>query len=165
MRLGSTALATERVERRLAAILATDVAGYSRLMSVDEEGTHERLKAHLRGLVDPKIEEHRGNCIARLPGDGSGPDLMLYGHLDTTFTGDAREGDWQDGDENLVRGYLDRWERGDGRAAAARARSLLECASALAAIGAPPGALWFFLWEMESILAGLAEADNEEGPC
>jgi len=76
-----------------------------------------------------------------------------------------REGDWQDGDENLVRGYLDRWERGDGRAAAARARSLLECASALAAIGAPPGALWFFLWEMESILAGLAEADNEEGPC
>jgi hypothetical protein len=76
-----------------------------------------------------------------------------------------REGDWQDGDENLVRGYLDRWQRGDDRAAAEPARALLECASALAAIGAPPGALWFFLWEMESILAGLAEADNEEGPC
>src|SRR6516162_8531761 len=41
--------------RRLAAILASDVAGYSRLMGTDEEGTHERLKAHLRELVDPKI--------------------------------------------------------------------------------------------------------------
>jgi len=46
--------------RRLAAILAADVAGYSRLMGADEEGTHERLKAHLRKLVDPRIEEHRG---------------------------------------------------------------------------------------------------------
>ena len=44
--------------RRLAAILAADVAGYSRLMGADEEGTHERLKAHLRKLVDPRIEEH-----------------------------------------------------------------------------------------------------------
>jgi len=41
--------------RRLAAILAADVAGYSRLMAADEEGTHERLQAHLRELVDPKI--------------------------------------------------------------------------------------------------------------
>ena len=41
--------------RRLAAILAADVAGYSRLMGADEEGTHERLKAHLAELVDPKI--------------------------------------------------------------------------------------------------------------
>jgi len=39
--------------RRLAAIFAADVAGYSRLMGADEEGTHERLKAHLRELVDP----------------------------------------------------------------------------------------------------------------
>ena len=39
--------------RRLAAILAADVAGYSRLMGADEEGTHERLKAHLVELVDP----------------------------------------------------------------------------------------------------------------
>ena len=45
--------------RRLAAILAADVAGYSRLMGADEEGTHERLKAHRRELVDPKIGEHR----------------------------------------------------------------------------------------------------------
>ena len=57
------------VERRLAAILAADVAGYSRLMGADEEGTHERLKAHLRDLVDPKIKEHRGR-IVKNTGDG-----------------------------------------------------------------------------------------------
>jgi len=55
--------------RRLAAILAADVAGYSRLMGADEEGTHERLKSHLRGLVDPKIAEHRGR-IVKNTGDG-----------------------------------------------------------------------------------------------
>ena len=69
MRLGSTALATGRVERRLAAILAADVAGYSRLMGADEEGTHERLKAHLGELVNPKIKEHRGR-IVKNTGDG-----------------------------------------------------------------------------------------------
>ena len=47
--------------RRLAAILAADVAGYSRrLMGVDEEGTHRRLQAHRRELVEPKIGEHSG---------------------------------------------------------------------------------------------------------
>ncbi len=46
--------------RRLAAILAADVAGYSRLMGVDEEGTLERLKALRRELLDPKIAEHHG---------------------------------------------------------------------------------------------------------
>jgi adenylate cyclase len=55
--------------RRLATILAADVAGYSRLMGADEEGTHERLKAHLRQLVNPKIEEHRGH-IVKNTGDG-----------------------------------------------------------------------------------------------
>jgi adenylate cyclase len=55
--------------RRLAAILAADVAGYSRLMGADEEGTHERLKAHLRELVDPKIAEHRGRTVKNT-GDG-----------------------------------------------------------------------------------------------
>jgi adenylate cyclase len=69
MRSGSTALATGRVERRLAAILAADVAGYSRLMGADEEGTHERLKALRRELADPKIKEHRGR-IAKTTGDG-----------------------------------------------------------------------------------------------
>jgi adenylate cyclase len=55
--------------RRLAAILALDVAGYSRLMAIDEEGTHERLKAHHRQLVEPKIREHRGR-IVKTTGDG-----------------------------------------------------------------------------------------------
>ena len=57
------------VERKLAAILAADVAGYSRLMAADEEGTHERLRAHLRELVEPKIKEHRGR-IVKNTGDG-----------------------------------------------------------------------------------------------
>jgi adenylate cyclase len=55
--------------RRLAAILAADVAGYSRLMGADEEGAHERLKAHLRQLIGPKIEEHRGHVVKNT-GDG-----------------------------------------------------------------------------------------------
>jgi class 3 adenylate cyclase len=62
-------LATERVERRLTAILAADVAGYSRLMGADEEGTLAQLKAHRRELVDPKITEHRGR-IVKTTGDG-----------------------------------------------------------------------------------------------
>jgi TolB-like protein/tetratricopeptide (TPR) repeat protein len=62
-------LATERVERRLTAILAADVAGYSRLMGADEEGTLAQLKAHRRALVDPKITEHRGR-IVKTTGDG-----------------------------------------------------------------------------------------------
>jgi adenylate cyclase len=57
------------VERRLTAILAADVAGYSRLMGADEEGTHERLKAHLRELIEPKIKEHRGRVVKNT-GDG-----------------------------------------------------------------------------------------------
>jgi TolB-like protein len=57
------------VERRLAAILAADVAGYSRLMGADEEGTHERFTAHLTGLVDPKIAQHHGR-IVKSTGDG-----------------------------------------------------------------------------------------------
>jgi TolB-like protein/class 3 adenylate cyclase len=55
--------------RRLTAILAADVAGYSRLMGADEEGTHERLKALRREVVDPKIAEHRGR-IVKTTGDG-----------------------------------------------------------------------------------------------
>jgi TolB-like protein/class 3 adenylate cyclase len=55
--------------RRLAAILAADVASYSRLMGADEEGTLERLKALRRELIDPKINEHRGR-IVKTTGDG-----------------------------------------------------------------------------------------------
>ena len=49
--------------RRLAAILAADVAGYSRLMGADQEGTLERLKALRRELLDPKIAAHRGRIV------------------------------------------------------------------------------------------------------
>jgi TolB-like protein/class 3 adenylate cyclase/Tfp pilus assembly protein PilF len=55
--------------RRLAAIVALDVVGYSRLMGADEEGTHERLKGHRRDLVDPKVSEHHGRVV-KSTGDG-----------------------------------------------------------------------------------------------
>lgn len=58
-----------RVERRLAAVLAADVVGYSRLMGRDEEGTLARLKAVRKALVDPSIAEHRGR-IVKTTGDG-----------------------------------------------------------------------------------------------
>ena len=61
--------ATGRTERRLAAIMAADVAGYSRLTGMDEEGTHAQLTGHLRSLVDPKIAEHRGRVV-KYTGDG-----------------------------------------------------------------------------------------------
>jgi adenylate cyclase len=67
--VGKLTLATGRVERRLAAILAADVAGYSRLMGADEEGTLAALKALRRELADPKIKEHRGR-IVKTTGDG-----------------------------------------------------------------------------------------------
>ena len=63
-------MAEARVERRLAAILAADVAGYSRLMAVDEEGTLAALKAARREIIDPEIGEHRGR-IVKTTGDGA----------------------------------------------------------------------------------------------
>jgi len=62
-------MTTTTATRRLAAILAADVVGYSRLMGADEEGTHKRLKAHLVELVEPKIREHHGRII-KTTGDG-----------------------------------------------------------------------------------------------
>jgi adenylate cyclase len=59
----------QRTERKLAAILAADVVGYSRLMGHDEEGTLRRLKAHLGELVEPHIAAHRGRIVKRT-GDG-----------------------------------------------------------------------------------------------
>ena len=55
--------------RRLAAILAADVAGYSRLIGADEDGTLERLRALRRELLDPKIADHRGRLV-KTTGDG-----------------------------------------------------------------------------------------------
>jgi class 3 adenylate cyclase len=62
-------MSEDRVDRRLAAIMAGDIAGYSRLMRADEEGTLRQLKGHRKELVDPKITEHRGR-IVKTTGDG-----------------------------------------------------------------------------------------------
>ena len=62
-------MAEERAERRLAAILAADVVGYSRLMGEDEEGTLSTLNSHLRELIEPRITEHKGR-IVKTTGDG-----------------------------------------------------------------------------------------------
>jgi adenylate cyclase len=67
--LGRRQVADMSQSRRLAAILAADVVGYSLLMGADEEGTHKRLKAHLGELINPKIAEHRGR-IVKNTGDG-----------------------------------------------------------------------------------------------
>jgi TolB-like protein/class 3 adenylate cyclase/Flp pilus assembly protein TadD len=63
------AVASKRIDRKLAAIVAADVAGYSRLMAADEEGTLARLKGHRAALIDPKIAEHGGRII-KTTGDG-----------------------------------------------------------------------------------------------
>ena len=62
-------MTAERIERRLAAVLAADVAGYSRLMGADEVGTLQALKAHRRELIDPSIAEYKGR-IVKTTGDG-----------------------------------------------------------------------------------------------
>ena len=66
---GAISMAQPHFERRLAAILAADVAGYSRLMGADEDGTLAALKVYRREIIDPKITEHRGR-IVRIIGDG-----------------------------------------------------------------------------------------------
>ena len=63
-------MAAPRVERRLTAVLAADIVGYSRLMERDEPGTHERVQAHRKELLEPLISEHRGR-IVKLTGDGA----------------------------------------------------------------------------------------------
>jgi hypothetical protein len=72
-------------------------------------------------------------------------------------------GRWDDGDENLVRGYLDRWRRSGASARQEERRALLEAAATLGRIVTRPGTLWFFLWEMESVVRGLEAPDGEAG--
>ena len=67
--------------RRLAAILAADIAGYSRLMGDDEEGTLRRVKAILAGLVEPKIAANRGRLV-KTTGDGL---LIEFGSADASL--------------------------------------------------------------------------------
>ena len=61
-------MAGREFERKLAAILAADVVGYSRLMGADEAGTHARLKTLRKELIEPEIAEHRGRMV-KLTGD------------------------------------------------------------------------------------------------
>jgi class 3 adenylate cyclase len=69
-RAGGCVMGSEHLQRRLAAILAADVAGSCRLIGIDEEGTLARLKALRRTLFDPKIAEHHGRVVKNT-GDGA----------------------------------------------------------------------------------------------
>ena len=91
--------------RRLAAILAADVAGYSRLMGADEEGTLQRLRAHRREIVDPKIREHHGR-IVKTTGDGM---LVEF----SSVVDAVRCADHQDGISTAVMGFAKEMS-GDG---------------------------------------------------
>src|SRR3990170_7689002 len=62
-------MAEERAQRRLAAIMAADVVGYSRLMELDEQGTLATLKERRRGILEPLVREHHGR-IVKVMGDG-----------------------------------------------------------------------------------------------
>jgi adenylate cyclase len=65
------------MDRRLAAVMSVDVAGYSRLMETDESGTLERLRENRREVIDPLIEEHAGR-IVKLMGDGA---LLVFASI------------------------------------------------------------------------------------
>jgi hypothetical protein len=101
------------------------------------------------GLLDRRLAA----LAAERPVRSTNADRLLARRFLTPL-----EGAWDDGDETLVRGHLDRWLAAEESAEAAARESLLGAARALGAIQARPGTLWFFLWEMESMLAGLAEA-------
>ena len=83
-------MAEQRVQRRLAAILAADVVGYSRLVGIDEEGTLARLRSARTELIDPKIDEHRGR-IVKTTGDGL---LVEFGSI---IDGLRCATEWQEG--------------------------------------------------------------------
>ena len=67
-------MAGERVNRKLAAILAADVVGYSRLMAADEAGTLAALKGHRETVFDAAVTAHNGR-IVKLIGDGTSPSF------------------------------------------------------------------------------------------
>ena len=70
-----------RDQRRLAAIVSADVAGYSRLMGRDESGTLTTLKAHRRELIDPKIAEYGGRIVNRGAGPGRDRTVAIVAQL------------------------------------------------------------------------------------
>ena len=78
-------MAEERVQRRLAAILAADVVGYSRLMGADETGTRSRFNSHLSEFIQPMIAEHQGRIIKEM-GDGLLVESRRRHRLNLFFT-------------------------------------------------------------------------------
>ena len=70
-------MAEERINRKLAAILAADVVGYSRLMGADEAGTLAALKRHREAIFDPAVAAHNGR-IVKLIGDGAIVELAAW---------------------------------------------------------------------------------------
>src|SRR5262245_12708007 len=87
-------MAEGRVDRRLAAILAGDVAGYSRLMGADEEGTLSRLNAHRREFLGPKVAEHRGRIVKRT---GDGVLIEFASAVDAARCAiEIQHGEWKD---------------------------------------------------------------------
>ncbi len=90
-------MAVPRIDRRLTAVLAADVVGYSRLVQRDEQGTLNRLKAHRKELIEPLVAEHGGRVV-KLMGDGilcEFPSAGPCGHLrgrDPARHGRAGEG-------------------------------------------------------------------------
>jgi hypothetical protein len=114
-------------------------------MSRDREAYLALLEARLRGLV--AVAEGRGQWprVSR-------PERTLARRVLRKL-----EGAWDDGDENLVRGFLDKWLGPAEEPAVAAARSLLSAAAALAPIRSRPGTLYFLLWEMESMLTSSGE--------
>ena len=84
-------MAEARVERRLAAILAADIAGYSRLMGSDEEGTLAAIKACRRELIDPKLAEHRGRIVNLRRATSRPGTLMSYPAAPASRPGAARK--------------------------------------------------------------------------
>ena len=94
--------------------------------------------------------------VTRGEGDDEIVDALGGAELSRPFLA-AREGCWDDGDENLVRGELDRWGGDDLDPAADIATRLLAAAGHIGSIRARPETVWFLLWEMEGMLADLVE--------
>jgi adenylate cyclase len=88
------------LRRRLTAVLLADVVGYSRLMSIDEEGTHVRLADHVKELIEPKIAESRGRLIRSM---GDGLLVEFDSALDAVRCGLAIQGELADRDDGVNR--------------------------------------------------------------
>jgi len=122
-------------------------------------------RAEARGYLD-MIDERLATLGDLAAGRSAAPEGLRVRPADRALARRflaAHRREWDDGDENLVRGFLDRWTTDREDPLAAAARGLTEAADALGGMRARPGTLWFFLWELESVLAALA--DNPGRPC